>query len=411
MKPGVISMKPTIILGIFLISLLIQSATFVGMATSAEDLTYITEQFPPFNFEQEGKLQGISVDLLEKMLGHMNKTLDRSEIKLLPWDQGYRMALQENNTVIFSTGRLPERESLFKWVGPISPIKTVLFALKERRIKIDSSEDLKAIKIGVVNGSGEVQLAIDAGANSSNLVERNDTHELIDMLRAGTIDVWAYPDLIGIRLAEEAGLSSEEYEIIYELGPETPLYYAFNKNTSDSTVQAFQQALNLTKKGKEADGISDFEKVLYRYLPVLYGKSNVTPQQVKDLVNKTSAYIERAAQGTFINISADARPYSDNPEVAFFVIDTNANVMAHSARPELVGLNEMARADVSGKRFIEAIVMGASGKGEGLEDNIYSSPDKTGLYYKTAYYKLTRGSDGRDYIVGCFDYKEIGSEG
>lgn len=404
-------MKPAIILGIFILSLLIQSAIAKDIDVPVEDLVYITEQFPPFNYQQEGKLQGISVDLLEKMLWHMNNTLDRSEIKLLPWDQGYRTAMQENNTVIFSTGRLTERESLFKWVGPISPIKTVLFALRESHIKIDSPEDLRAIKIGVVNNSGEVQLAIDAGVNSSNLVERNDTHELIDLLRAGTIDVWAYPDLIGIRLAEEAGLSSEEYEIIYELGKKTPLYYAFNKNTSDSTVQAFQQALNLTKKGKEADGISDFEKVLYKYLPVLYGKSNVTPQQIMNLVNKTSAYIERDAQGTFINISADARPYSDNPEVAFFVIDTNAKVMAHSARPELVGLNEMARADVSGKRFIEAIVMGALGKGEGLEDYIYSSPDKTGLYYKTAYYKLTRGSDGRDYIVGCFDYKEIGSEG
>ncbi len=408
MKPGVILMKPVIILGIFQLLLLIQSVAAIDMSASVEDLTYITEQFPPFNFQQEGKLQGISVDLLEKMLGHMNTTLDRSEIKLLPWDQGYRMAVQENNTVIFSTGRIPEREPLFKWVGPISPIKTVLFALKERHIKIDSPEGLRAIKIGVVNDSAEVHLVTNAGANSSNLVERSNADELIDMLRAGTIDAWAYPDLIGIRLIDEAGLKAEEYEIIYELGIETPLYYAFNKNTSDTTVQAFQQALNLTKKGKEADGISDFEKVLYRYLPVMYGKSSVTPQQVFDLVNKTSADVERDAQGVFINISADARPYNDNPEVVFFVIDTEANVMAHSSRPELVGSNDMARADVSGKRFVEAMVVGALRNGEGREDYIYSSPDKTGLYYKTAYYKLTRGSDGREYIVGCFDYKEEG---
>ncbi len=374
-----------------------------------EDLIYITEQFPPFNYQQEGKLQGISVDLLEKMLGHMNMTLNVSDIQLLPWDQSYQRALQENNTVIFSTGRLPERASLFKWVGPISPIKTVLFALKEKHIKIDSPEDLRAIKIGVVSDSAEGRLSIEAGANLSNLATRNNTDELIDMLKAGTIDAWAYPDLIGMRLIEEAGLSSEEYEIIYDLGKETPLYYAFNKNIPDSTVQAFQQALNQTKKGKGADGISDFEKVLYRYLPVIYGRSNVTSQQVRDLVNKTSADIEKDAQGVFINISANASPYKDNPEAVFFVIDTKANVMAHSSRPELIGLNEMNRADVSGKRFIEAMVMGALKNGEGYEDYIYSSPDKTGLYYKTVYYRLTRSSDGREYIVGCFDYKEEGS--
>lgn len=215
MKPGVISIKPAIILGIFLLSLLIPSDAAADWAASVDDLTYITEQFPPFNFQQEGKLQGISVDLLEKMLEHMNTTLDRSEIQLLPWDQGYRMAMQENNTVIFSTGRLPEREPLFKWVGPISPIKTVLFALKEKHIQVNSLEDLKAIKIGVVNDSGEVYLAIEAGVSSSNLVERNDTGELIDMLRAGAIDAWAYPDLIGMRLMEEAGLGAEEYDIVY----------------------------------------------------------------------------------------------------------------------------------------------------------------------------------------------------
>ncbi len=166
----------------------------------------------------------------------------------------------------------------------------------------------------------------------------------------------------------------------------------------------------MTKTGKEADGISDFEKVLYRYLPVIYGRNNVTPQQVMDLVDKTSADIERGAQGVFANISADIRPYNDNPEVVFFVLDTNANVMAHSSRPELVGSNEIDRADVSGTRFIEAIVTGALRNGQGHEDYIYSSPDRTGLYYKTAYYKLTRGSDGQEYIVGCFDYKEVGSE-
>ena len=30
------------------------------------------------------------------------------------------------------------------------------------------------------------------------------------------------------------------------------------------------------------------------------------------------------------------------------------------------------------------------------------------IFYKTAYYRLTKGSDGREYIVGCIDYKEEG---
>lgn len=399
-------MKPQAIFCIVLLSLLIPLSIATDQAAPAKNLVYITEQFPPFSYQEDGKLEGISVDLLEKMLSHMNATLNRSEIKLLPWAQGYQMALQDNNTVLFSTGRIPEREALFKWVGPVSPIKVVLFAPKEKNIKINSPGDLGALKIGIVKDSAEEPLVIKAGANPDNLIVRNNTNELLDMLKAGAIDAWAYPDLVGIWLADKAGLNASEYEIVYELEKETPLYYAFNRNTSDLTVQASQQALNQTKKGKEADGISDFETVLYRYLPVLYGKSNITPRQIMDIVNRTSADIERNATSAFINISAGAHAYKDNPDIALFVIDTKAIVMVHSSRPELVGSNETNRADVSGKRFIEAIVMGALKNRVGQEDYIYSDPNRTGLYYKTAYYRLTRGSDGREYIVGCIDFKE-----
>jgi polar amino acid transport system substrate-binding protein len=97
--------------------------------------------------------------------------------------------------------------------------------------------------------------------------------------------------------------------------------------------------------------------------------------------------------------------------MALYVIDTKANVMAHSVRPELVGTNEMNRSDVSGKRFVEAMVAGALKNGVGEVDYIYSDPNKTGLYYKAAYYRLTRGSDGQEYIVGFIGYKEEESNG
>jgi polar amino acid transport system substrate-binding protein len=404
-------MKPEAFLCIVLLSLLIPSVTSANQSTPAKNPVYITEQFPPFSYQEDGKLQGISVDLLEKMLEHMNTTLNRSEIKLLPWDQGYQMALQDNNTVIFSTGRIPEREALFKWVGPISSIKVVLFALNENHIKINSPGDLRLLKIGIVKDSAEGPLVIKAGANPGNLVERNNTTQVIDMLKAETIDAWAYPDLVGEWLAHKAALNATEYEVVYQLTKDSPLYYAFNKNTSDSTVQAFQAALNQSKMGKEASGISDFETILYRYLPVLYGKSNLTSHQFMDLVNRTSADVERNASSAFTNITAGARIYKDNPDMALYVIDTKANVMAHSVRPELVGTNEMNRSDVSGKRFVEAMVAGALKNGVGEVDYIYSDPNKTGLYYKAAYYRLTRGSDGQEYIVGFIGYKEEESNG
>ena len=115
---------------------------------SAKELTYITEQYPPYNFQIDGKLQGISIDLLEKVWERMGVGLNRSVVELLPWTVGYQRTLNEKNTVLFKTARLPEREQLFKWAGPIGPITNVLLAKKDKNISITTSEDLKRYRIG-----------------------------------------------------------------------------------------------------------------------------------------------------------------------------------------------------------------------------------------------------------------------
>jgi hypothetical protein len=75
------------------------SCLAADQSTSAKELTYITEQYPPYNYQNDGKQQGISVDLLEKVWQKMGADLDRSAIKFLPWTDGYQMTLSENNLI------------------------------------------------------------------------------------------------------------------------------------------------------------------------------------------------------------------------------------------------------------------------------------------------------------------------
>jgi len=64
-----------------LILIIVSTTTISCLASnqtvSVKDLTYITEQYPPYNYQEAGKLQGISIDLLEKVLEKMNVSLDR----------------------------------------------------------------------------------------------------------------------------------------------------------------------------------------------------------------------------------------------------------------------------------------------------------------------------------------------
>jgi polar amino acid transport system substrate-binding protein len=235
---------------------------------SEKDLTYITEQFPPYNFQKDGRLQGISVDLLEKAWEIMGESLNRTIIELLPWTEGYQRTLGEEDTVLFSTARLPEREQLFKWAGPIGPFRNVLLAKRDRNISVTNSEDLKKYKIGALKDDSAVQMLLNQGLKMEDLVLKTSSKPLIEMLQNESIDAWAYGDTAGIWLIQNSGLNTSDYRTAYILG-RTDYYYAFNRETPDALVQSFQQALDSVKGNKDKEGVSDYEKIIAAYIPAM----------------------------------------------------------------------------------------------------------------------------------------------
>lgn len=235
--------------------------------TSAKDLTYIAEpQLPPSIYQEDGKLQGISVDLLEKMWERMGVDLNRSVIKLVPWTEGYQTTLKENNTVLLATARIPEREQLFKWVGPVLPSKYVLLAKNNSDISISGPGDLKKYKIGATEDNAATILLLNQGAKKEDLIIETTTTPIIEMLKSGAIDAWATNNLTGFLLLNRSGANASDYKVVYEFG-ESNGYYAFNNRTSDSLVQSFQQALDYLKSNKDANGVSEYDKILSRYIP------------------------------------------------------------------------------------------------------------------------------------------------
>lgn len=236
--------------------------------SSARNLTYLTEQFPPYNYLKDGKLQGISVDLLEEMWAGMGVDLNRSNIKLLSWTEGYRRTLNETNTVLFSTARLAQREQLFKWAGPIGPIRNVLLAKKDRSLNISSTEDLKKYKIGAVKDDSAVQMLLDKGVKKEDLVLGNTSNQIMEMLKNGSIDAWAYGDTAGIWQIQRSGANTSDFKAVYVLG-QIDYYYAFNKETPDSLVRSFQLSLDRIKSNKDNNGITDYEKILTKYIPTM----------------------------------------------------------------------------------------------------------------------------------------------
>ncbi|HJW56185.1 MAG TPA: ABC transporter substrate-binding protein [Burkholderiaceae bacterium] len=230
-------------------------------AQTIDNLSFITEEYPPFNFEKDGKRQGISVDTLVEMLSLVGSRKTRDDIKLWPWARGYETALKEKNTVLFATVRTNAREHLFKWVGPIMPSRIVLVAPKSRNIIIGSIEDLNRsqYKIGVVREDVAEQLLLKLGVKPDRIFRATSGMNVAKMLQAGHIDMWAYGSPVILWNMKELGYATSDYEEVYTLSNSESYYYAFHKNVDDKIIAQFQQALDYLKKSGK------FDEIMVRY--------------------------------------------------------------------------------------------------------------------------------------------------
>mgnify|MGYP003973335881 FL=1 len=205
----------------------------------------LTEEFPPYNYTEAGKIDGISTEIVREILKNINHP---DNLEVLPWAQGYDLLQKEDNIILFSTTRSPIREDLFKWVGPLVPNNTTFFAKKGSGISISSLDDGKKVKsIGVYkNDFGELLLK---KRGFENLDPEIDNYLNVKKLVEGKIDLWIINELTGRHMAMVAGLA-DKIEKVYEVQKDY-MYMAFSKNTPDIVIKEWQYVLELLK----ADGI------------------------------------------------------------------------------------------------------------------------------------------------------------
>jgi polar amino acid transport system substrate-binding protein len=374
----------------------------IGLA----QLTYLTDELAPFNYQEGGILTGISVEILEAVFRDIGVTRTRSDVRVVPWTEGFQAARNDTSTVLFSVARIPEREPYFKWAGPFTSARSVLFAPMTRDITIATPADLNQYRIGTVQDSVENALLIEQGVNASHLVPGQTPEDLLRMLDAGQIDLWAMGDLPGRHQMLKTAADPNAYEIVYTLS-ENDLYYVFSSDVPDILVSAFQYSLDTVRNEKDAQGVSEYERIIYRYLGVGCTRQSFTDEAVIALVNTTAAAMEQNTPDTLRRINAGEAPYRDPtyPGLYVFVYDMNMTAVAHAYYIQQVGVNYRGKTDVTGKPFRDETYEGALANGTGWVDYVYLHPVQTNLYYKTAYYRLTRGSDGAQYIVCSGNYK------
>jgi len=232
-----------------------------SFAQKVPTLKIMTENYPPFNMKENGKLSGIAVDTFDEMLKRVGSKQTKKDIELLSWSRAYHLIQNRPNTVLFSTSRTKERENLFKWVGPFEYAVNGLIAKKGSNIKIDSIDDLKKYKIGtVLNDIAEIAL-LSEGVSKENIQSVSGENAIIKSIRKldkKRIDLFAYAVNVAKWDMKTNNIPFRDYEVVYEI-KKYGQYFAFHKDTPDSVIKMFQNALNEMK----LDG--SLEEIILKY--------------------------------------------------------------------------------------------------------------------------------------------------
>lgn len=224
----------------------------VCLQAGATDLLIVTEELPPYNYQEDGIAKGLSTEVVEAVLA---ETGIEAEIAFLPWARSYLMAQNRKNTLIFSMARIPEREDLFEWVGIVCPITTSFFKKAGNdAVEVHSLEDAKKYAIGVTLENVNYLYLESKGFPNLEL----ESQDLLNMrkLAHGRIDLVPFDEASFFYQVRKDGMDPAQFEAIYRVEDLSKyLYMAFSKTSDPELVERFRVALRTIQDNGVYDGI------------------------------------------------------------------------------------------------------------------------------------------------------------
>lgn len=222
----------------------------------ATELVLYTEENPPINYTQAGELEGMAVEVVRELL---QRTDSRAQILSVPWARGYRMATTQPDVGLFVTVRTPERETLFRWVGPIISTSTTLYARSGEALPVTTLEEARQLgRIAVPRDWYSHQVLVRLGFSNLELVPK--PHEMVRMTLLGRVPLMVYEDQLLPGLLQEVGAPPDALQPVHTF-MRTSSYIAFSLGTDPMRVQRWQAALDAMKR----DG--SFARIHRRWFP------------------------------------------------------------------------------------------------------------------------------------------------
>ncbi len=124
-----------------------------------------------------------------------------------------------------------------------------------------------------------------------------------------------------------------------------------------------------------------------------------TSGEAKAMVEKAVAYLKAQGKDKAFAEFDNSQGQFRRGDLYIFVLDMNADILAHGARRKMIGKGSLDWADPDGKYFFREIVEGAKSKETGWVSYKWTKPSSKKIGQKMTYFQKVN-----DVVVCCGSY-------
>jgi polar amino acid transport system substrate-binding protein len=259
-----ISSRRSIVYGMFLTVMRIFCCIVLGSISmlmapahaGERNLPIVFEDYPPYEYVENGEVKGINMDLIREAFRRMGVT---PFFEPRPWKRAL-YGLRHGDVLALSSGFKTEKRLKFA-IFPTEPLAmetNVVAALSVSGVVVEKLEDLQDLRIGVVRDYAYGR-AFDS-LTGLHKIMANSSQQMVEMLLAQRMDVCIGNKVVIRHVAQKLGKAAH-IRFLYVLGND-PLYLMFSRQRASETQELadeFSQTLHEMRK----DGT--FERIQGNY--------------------------------------------------------------------------------------------------------------------------------------------------
>jgi polar amino acid transport system substrate-binding protein len=223
----------------------------------SDNVIVVTENYPPYSYEQEGKITGTSTDIVKCI---MDESGLEYKIEVLPWARAYEMALNRDDVLIYNIMRTPERETLFNWIALLGEAKFYLMGRSEENYEASLPQLIaKGYNATCVINDAACEWLRNAGFDKNHIEivpDRMQSSEFKMVLFKRADFFVADPISLGYRL-QQVNIPEQKFQKVLLIHEGQSFYLAAGKRLKPEILERIEKARNRLKAKGFCLNISD----------------------------------------------------------------------------------------------------------------------------------------------------------